>query len=250
MAQVKPMEDYTMGNTKLATQKTNEMSLEGAQKLVSSVKANMALVSKGYLLVCPDVAKLYDCKGFKALGYKNFDEMCLFEFGMSHGTSVGIRKVFSMVGTVSANNEYSIPEKYLEYGYTKLLKIAENKTDFEKAGIKPFETFTPDMTIREMVDSLKQALADKSADQEANAIDTTASEVEDTSAPASENMSIIDNSTSENADQPATPLDHINNIVESTKALKALVSDNVKPEELAKLDAILAYMKDFKKLCK
>ena len=126
------MEDKNMSKNEVA-KKTNEMSAKGASVLVSEVSSGLQLVQKGYLSVTPQVAKLYDCKGYKALGYKNFDEMCMLEWGMSHGTSVGIRKVFSLVGTVSANNEYKIPEKYLEYGYTKLLKIAENKTDFEKA---------------------------------------------------------------------------------------------------------------------
>ena len=43
--------------------KNNEISLAGAQNLVTSVKEGLALVSKGYLTIAPDVAKLYDCKG-------------------------------------------------------------------------------------------------------------------------------------------------------------------------------------------
>ena len=171
-----------------STNKTTELSVNGAQSLVKSIRDGLALVSKGYLMIAPDVAKLYDCKGYKALGYKNFDEMCTLEFGMSHGTTVGIRKVFDMFGSVSKDNVYSIPEKYLEYGYTKLLLMTDKK--FEEVGIKPLETFTPEMTINDMKDALKAKLEDKAEKQEAEAIDTTATEATE----ATEEKSIIDNS--------------------------------------------------------
>ena len=234
-------EDKTMAN--LATTKTNEISLAGAQTLVASVKDGLALVNKGYLAIAPDVTKLYDCKGYKALGYKNFDEMCALEFGMSHGTTVGIRKVFAKFGSVSKENKYTIPDKYAEYGYTKLLLMTDKK--FEDAGINPIETFTPEMTITEMKDALKAKLEDKAEKQDESAIESTATIKEDIE------KSIIDNSEDVNEvaeDVEASPIDRANEIIELVKQLQSEV--NLKPEKMALFDAVLANMKEIKKLIK
>ena len=221
--------------------KNNEMSAKGASALVSEVLSGLQLVQKGYLSVTPQVAKLYDCKGYKALGYKNFDEMCMLEWGMSHGTSVGIRKVFSLVGTVSANNEYKIPEKYLEYGYTKLLKIAENKTDFEKANIKPFEVFTPDMTIKEMIDTLKAKLEDKAEKQDAEAIDAIdATEATE----ATEATDAIDATEA----TEATSITRINRIMSELLEIRKAVK--LSAEKDAYFDSIIANLKEIKKAIK
>lgn len=227
----------------LATTKTNEISLAGAQNLVASVKDGLALVNKGYLAIAPDVAKLYDCKGYKALGYRNFDEMCMLEFGMSHGTTVGIRKVFAKFGSVSKENKYTIPDKYTEYGYTKLLLMTDKK--FEDAGINPIDTFTPDMTIAEMKDALKVKLEDKAEKQDNSAIDSTATIKEDIE------KSIIDNSeeVAEVAeDVEASPVDRANEIIELVKQLQSEVE--LKPEKMALFDAVLANMKEIKKALK
>ena len=153
-----------------------KISTQGASLLINEVNEGMKTISKGFLSIAPQVAKLYDTKAHFALGYKNFDEMCAQEFNMSHGTTVGIRKVFQLIGTVSTDNKYSIPDKYMEYGYTKLLLIATDKAKFEEAGIKPFEVFTPEMSIKDMKSALALALADKSKEQDDNAIDTEATE--------------------------------------------------------------------------
>lgn len=227
----------------LVANKSNELSVNGAQSLVKAIQDGLALVSKGYLMIAPDVAKLYDCKGYKALGYKNFDEMCTLEFGMSHGTTVGIRKVFERFGTVSKENVYSIPEKYLEFGYTKLLLMTDKK--FEEVGINPTETFTPDMTINEMKDALKAKLEDKAEKQEAEAIDTTATE-------ATEEKSIIDNSEEVNKEaKPATATDIIDDMLGEAKALRPLLeAKKIKAEKMVLLEAIEANLKELKKLAK
>lgn len=232
-----------MANTSLAT-KDNAISLTGAQTLVNSVKEGLKLVSQGYLAITPDVAKLYNCKGFKALGYKNFDEMCAMEFGMSHGTTVGIRKVFDRFGTISKDNNYSIPDKYLEYGYTKLLLFTDKK--FENAGINPIETFTPDMTMAEMKSVLYDALEAKAEKQDTEAIDTTASEVENVSRETS------DGSTSdgevESGKEP-TDKDLLNDIMSIAKELKERMN-YIGGEKSCLLDAIIADAKELKKVAK
>ena len=242
-----------MSNTSLATQKSSELNLAGAQALVNSVKDGMKLVSQGYLAITPDVAKLYDHKGFKALGYKNFDDMCTMEFGMSHGTTVGIRKVFDRFGSISKENKYSIPEKYLEYGYTKLLLFTDKK--FKEAGIDPIEEFTPDMTMAQMKDALKLRLEEKAEKQDKEAIDTT----------ATEEKSIIDNSTEEaqnteevqNTDEGLTTVNDLldfepkalaSEIIDLVKHLESRVE--LKPEKMVLFEAVIANMKEIKKLIK
>ena len=228
--------------------KTNELSVNGAQALVSNIRKGLELVSKGYLTIAPDVAKLYDCKGYKALGYKNFDEMCTLEFGMSHGTTVGIRKVFDRFGSVTKDNNYVIPDKYLEYGYTKLLLMTDKK--FDEVGIKPEEAFTPNMTINEMKDALKAKLEDKAEKQEAEAIDTTATEATE----ASEEMSIIDNSEATEATEEKVidnPIELIDTLLIDCANLRTMLKDKkIKPEKMALLDAIEANFKELKKVAK
>lgn len=227
----------------LVANKTNELSVNGARELVTNIQSGLALVSKGYLMIAPDVQKLYDCKGYKALGYKNFDEMCMLEFGMSHGTTVGIRKVFDKFGTVTKDNKYLIPEKYLEYGYTKLLLMTDKK--FEENGINPIETFTPDMTINDMKEALKAKLEDKAEKQDATAIDTTATEAAEE---ATEEKSIIDNS--DEATEEVTPEmefdDLFNYTIDCVNAIKGKAAD-FKPEKLAYFDAILSNLEEIKK---
>lgn len=223
--------------------KNNEISLAGAQSLVTSVKEGLALVSKGYLTIAPDVAKLYDCKGYKALGYENFDAMCKLEFAMSHGTTVGLRKVFTKFGTVTKENKYIIPDKYAEFGYTKLLLMTDKK--FDEAGINPIDTFTPDMTITEMKDALKAKLEDKAEKQDKSAIESTATIKDDIK------KSIVDNSEDvEDAaeDVEASPIDRANEIIELVKQLQSEV--DLKPEKMAYFDAVLANMKEIKKALK
>ena len=232
-----------MANTNLSTVKTNEISLKGAEDLRDSIKKGLALVSKGYLAITPDVAKLYDCKGYKALGYKNFDEMCTLEFGMSHGTTVGIRKVFERFGTVSKENKYSIPDKYVEYGYTKLLLFTDKK--FAETGIDPIAEFTPDMTIAEMKDALKLKLEDKADKQDKTAIDTTAEEVsENTTA-----EEVSENTTAEEVSEEVTAKSIIDNMMADLKTLEKLMAD-LKPEKKLLLEGIDYNLKELKKLAK
>ena len=227
-----------MANNSLATVKTNDLSVKGATDLVASVKEGLALVSKGYLAITPDVAKLYECKGYKALGYKNFDELCAIEFGMSHGTTVGIRKVFDKFGTKTKDNKYLIPEKYMEYGYTKLLLMTDKK--FAEVGINPLEMFTPDMTIADMRSALSEKLSDKAEKQDNEAIDTNGSEVttENASEPCTENASEV----------VASPKEIAQDIIDSVITLSTLVE--LKPEKMALFDTVLANMKEIKKLIK
>ena len=238
----KPKEDKNMASTNLSTVKTNEISLKGAEDLRDSIKKGLALVNKGYLAITPDVAKLYDCKGFKALGYKNFDEMCALEFGMSHGTTVGIRKVFERFGTVSKENKYTIPDKYTEYGYTKLLLFTDKK--FAETGIDPIAEFTPDMTIAEMKDALKLKLEDKADKQDKTAIDTTAEEVaENTTA-----EEVAESTTAEETEE-VTAKSIIDNMMADLKTLEKLMAD-LKPEKKLLLEGIDYNLKELKKLAK
>ena len=231
------------------------ISKDNATKLVTSVKDGLALVNKGYLSITPDVARLYDTKAFEVLGYKNFDELCVNEFGMSHGTTVGIRKVFALYGSKSSKDgSYTIPEKYTEFGYTKLLLFATDAKKFEQAGIDPIKEFNPKMTIGEMKEALKLKLEDKAKDQDESAIDTTATEVaEDTTATeVAEDTTateVAEDNTTENIEYNA--LENIECMLELAKTLREqLTEKKVKPEKMALLDAIEANLKELKKVAK
>ena len=224
--------------------KTNEMSLAGAETLRDSIREDLKVLSKGYLSVVPNVAKLYDCKGYKALGYKNIDDMCREEFGMAHGTVVGIRQVFKKFGVVSKDNKYLIPEKYLDFGYTKLLLFTGK--DWERAGIDPIEEFTPDMTIPEMKSALKLKLEDKADKQDKEAIDTPATDVTENA----EDVSMIDNSeASDNAEEANSPKDLIKSMLADLKALHEMIGE-VKPEKELLFEGVEYNIKEIRKLIK
>ena len=231
-----------MAKTSLAT-KDNTISLEGATVLVNSVKEGMKLVSQGYLAITPDVAKLYDCKGFKALGYKNFDELCAMEFGMSHGTTVGIRKVFDKFGSVTKENKYVIPDKYLEYGYTKLLLFTDKK--FDEAGINPIDVFNPSMTMAEMKSVLSEALEAKANKQDKEAIDTDATEVVENVSRETSNAEATEDEATSGSDNP---LDVCDGIIALAKHLSEITS--LKPEKSCLIDAIIANAKELRKAVK
>lgn len=231
-------------NTSLATSNNAKaITAEGASTLVTNIKDGLKLVSQGYLSITPDVAKLYDCKGYKPLGYQNFDELCANEFGMSHGTTVGIRKVFERFGSVSADNTYTIPEKYLEYGYTKLLLFTDKK--FEQVGIDPIEAFTPDMTIAEMKSELKLKLDAKAEEQDAGAVDTTATDVTSTDTTATDVTSTDTTATDATSTNPKTL---IQEAMDTILAVQGMVE--LKPEKMALFDAVIANLKEIKKLVK
>ena len=212
------------------------ISKDNANNLVISIRDGLALVNKGYLSIAPDVQKLYDTHAFEVLGYKNFDELCLNEFGMSHGTTVGIRKVFGLYGSKSKDGKYVIPNKYLDWGYTKLLLFATDAQKFKDANIDPLTEFNPSMTIGEMKMTLATALADKAKEQDANAIETTA---EETTAEAK--------TFEEKSKDPKAFCD---DIIKDMDDLKSILDNVIKPEKMAILDGAIAYMKEIKKAIK
>ena len=232
------------------------ISKDNADALVNSIRDGLKTINKGYLAIAPDVQKLYDTHAFEVLGYKNFDAMCTDLFEMSHGTTVGIRKVFAIYGSKSKDGKYSIPEKYQEWGYTKLLLFATDKDKFKDANIDPLTAFDPSMTIGEMKMTLATALADKAKEQDTNAIETTAEETtaEETSA---EETTAEETTAEETTAEPMTMADWATNprayceqIINDMTALKGLLENDIKPEKLAILDGAIAYMKEVKKSIK
>ena len=229
---------------------------DNATLLVNNIREGLRTINKGYLAIAPDVQKLYDTKAFDVLGYKNFDDMCTDLFEMSHGTTVGIRKVFARFGSKSKDGKYIIPEKYLEWGYTKLLLFASDDKKFKEANIDPLTTFNQSMTIGEMKNVLATALADKAKEQDNNAIETTAIETtaeettaeETTAEETSDDKTIADVATL--ADWATNPKAYCEQIINDITALKGLIENDIKPEKMALLDGALAYMKDIKKLLK
>lgn len=185
--------------------KTPEMMAKAVTRMATidtEIENHLSGINKGYLSIAPLVAEVYDNEYYIALGYRNIDDYAKAEHEMSHGTLVGLRKVFARFGSTKENEDgtksYIIPEKYTEWGYTKLLLIANDEKNFKDAGIEPFEVFKPSMTIKEMKAELQLKLAEKAEKQDANAIDTDGEIVNN------DNNVSADNASADNASATAT----------------------------------------------
>ena len=190
--------------------KTPEMMAKAVTRMATidtEIENHLNGINKGYLSIAPLVAEVYDNEYYIALGYRNIDDYAKAEHEMSHGTLVGLRKVFARFGSTKENEDgtksYTIPEKYTEWGYTKLLLIANDEKNFKDAGIEPFEVFNPSMTIKEMKAELQLKLADKAEKQDANAIDTDGEIVNNDNNASADNAS-ADNTPSDNTPSDAT----------------------------------------------
>ena len=156
------------------TPETKALATERVNEITSIVNKELKTIDKGYITIAPLINEVYTKELFILAGYSNMDKYCKAEFNMSHGTQCGLRKVYNRYLDEKTGD---IGEKYKEYGYTKLLTIMDSEKDFESAGINPFEEFTPDMTLREMKETLSLKLEEKKKSDD-NAIDTTATEVD------------------------------------------------------------------------
>lgn len=173
-----------MAKKNAVVKRTPEMlaqAQERMQAIDASIEEHLNLASKGYLAIAPLIAEVYDNDYYVVKGYKNIDQYAEAEHGMSHGTVSGLRKVFARFGSTKENEDgtktYTIPEKYMAWGYTKLDLIASQEKNFKEAGIEPFEVFTPDMTLKAMRETLALKLEKKAKDQDENAVDTTGVDV-------------------------------------------------------------------------
>jgi hypothetical protein len=101
------------------------------------------------------------------------------------------------------------------------------------------------MTIAEMKDALKARLEDKADKQDKTAIDTTAEDVSRETSAGTE-KSIIDNS--EVADETTSAKDFATSIIEDVQELQSMVE--LKPEKMVLFEAVLANLKEIKKLIK
>ena len=214
------------------------------QAIDPSIEEHLNLASKGYLAIAPLIAEVYDNDYFVVKGYKNIDQYAEAEHAMSHGTVSGLRKVFARFGSTKENEDgtksYTIPEKYLDWGYTKLHLIASDEQKFKDAGIEPFEVFTPDMTIKAMKDTLALKLEDKAKEQDANAIDTTAKEVDNNATPTAEADSASATATAEARKEDFGG--YLAKVKQSTADLSAFAKNEPK-EVVQVIDTILGYIK-------
>lgn len=199
--------------------KTPEMLAKAQERMVAidaSIEEHLNLANKGYLAIAPLVAEVYDNEYYVVKGYKNIDDYAKAEHEMAHGTVSGLRKVFARFGSTKENEDgtktYTIPEKYMEWGYTKLHLIASEEKNFKEAGIEPFEVFTPDMTLKTMKETLALKLENKAKEQDENAIDTEGKEVDN----GTPENGTPDNNTSDNGTSDARQSD-FNSYLENLK---------------------------------
>lgn len=163
------------------TPETKAQAENRLHTISAEITSALDIASRGYLTVAPLIAEMYDKDLYVLAGYKNIDDYAKAEHAMSHGTVSGLRKVFALYGEKDDNDtNYRIPDDCAKFGYTKLLLFANSQKDFERANINPLEHFTPDMTIKQMTQSLASLLEDKATEQDETAIDTTATDTTDT----------------------------------------------------------------------
>ena len=240
-----------MANT---TVSTVTITKENANNLIEAIRDNLKVVNKGYLSIAPDLQKLYDTKAFEVLGYKNFDDLCDNMFDMSHGTTVGIRKVFKLYG-VKRGGEYIIPDKYLVFGYTKLLWFANDAEKFKSANINPIEIFDPSMSLAAMKNALTLTLGNKAKEQDENAIEADGSIIDNQSDDTA-NGNQPDDTANDNLDENtfndwlSNPKGYVDYILKDMEALLEITKDTVKPEKVALLEGAIDYMKQYKKAIK
>ena len=232
--------------------KTPEMMAKAVARMATidtEIESHLSGINKGYLCIAPLVAEVYDNEYYIALGYKNIDDYAKAEHEMSHGTLVGLRKVFARFGSVKENEDgtksYTIPEKYTEWGYTKLLLIANDEKSFKDAGIEPFEVFKPTMTIKEMKAELQLKLAEKAEKQDANAIDTDGEIVNNDNASA-DNAS-ADNASATTGDKRAEDFSgYITKVKEALVEL-SVFAENEPKEVVQVIETISGYIRTLEK---
>ena len=217
-----------MAKKNAVVKRTPEMLAKAQERMIAidaSIEEHLNLASRGYLSIAPLIAEVYDNEYYVVKGYKNIDDYADAEHQMSHGTVSGLRKVFARFGSTKENEDgtkfYTIPDKYLEWGYTKLHLIASEEKNFKDAGLEPFEVFTPDMTIKTMKETLALKLEDKAKKQDENAIDTTAKEV-DNSAP---DNSAPDNETAQAREASFT--DYLAQLTDAIESMRAFLKNDI-----------------------
>lgn len=222
------------------------MAQERISAIDASIEEQLSLASKGYLAIAPLIAEVYENDYFVVKGYKNIDQYAEAEHGMSHGTVSGLRKVYTRFGSTIVHEDgtktYTIPDKYMEWGYTKLDLIASQEKNFKDAGIEPFEVFTPDMTLKTMRETLALKLEDKAKKQDANAIDTTGADV-NTNDSNTNDSNTLDN-TSDSASENTS--DDFSAYLAKLKQSAADMSAYTKNEDgriVQCVDTILGYIK-------
>lgn len=240
-----------MAKKNTVIKRTPEMLAKAQERIATidaSIEEHLNIASKGYLAIAPLIAEVYDNDYFVVKGYKNIDQYAEAEHGMSHGTVSGLRKVFTRFGSTKENEDgtksYTIPDKYLEWGYTKLELIASQEKNFKEAGIEPFEVFTPDMTIKVMRETLALKLEDKAKKQDEEAIDTTAKEI-DNSATDNSTATVETDNASATATAEARKEDfsgYLAKVKQATADLSAF-SSNEPREVVQVIDTILGYIK-------
>lgn len=226
--------------------RTPEMLAKAQERMIAidaTIENHLNSINKGYLSIAPLIAEVYDNDYYVVKGYKNIDDYAKAEHEMSHGTVSGLRKVFDRFGSSKENEDgtktYTIPEKYTAWGYTKLLLIASDEQKFKDAGIEPFEVFTSDMTIKAMRETLALKLEDKAKEQDKNAIDTEAKEVDNSKATAEAD------SASATATAEARKEDfsgYLAKVKQSTADLSVFAKNESK-EVVQIIDTILGYIK-------
>ena len=156
-----------------------QLSTVEIDKSITRIEKEVSKISKGYINIAGDVAKLYDSKAYKEKGYKNIYDMCAGLFGMARGTVSNLRNINERFYI-----DYKINPLYNGYSMRALLTMIELKVTDEEVALL---NITSDLSATEITAIIKDARGIAIEDKESANESESESESENESANESEN---------------------------------------------------------------
>lgn len=156
-----------------------QLSTVEIDKSITRIEKEVSKISKGYINIAGDVAKLYDSKAYKEKGYKNIYDMCANLFGMARGTVSNLRNINERFCI-----DYKINPLYNGYSMRALLTMIELKVTDEEVALL---NITSDLSAAEITAIIKDARGIAIEDKESANENESESESVNESANESEN---------------------------------------------------------------
>lgn len=168
------------------TENALQLSTVEIDKSITRIEKEVSKISKGYINIAGDVAKLYDSKAYKEKGYKNIYDMCVDLFGMARGTVSNLRNINERFCI-----DYKINPLYNSYSMRALLTMIKLKVTDEEVALL---NITSDLSATEITAIIKDArgiaIEDKESVNESASENVSASTIESESGNAKSETAI------------------------------------------------------------